>query len=112
MQQVSVVEQPLLMGDRVAGLLLEYAALLGRSRSADTVRLRVISSDGAHRTAHLLLNSASMLLARWSPSRMPEPDNAQAEAYLQQRIDSYGFGQDSLLGLFPADPDRGADARA
>jgi hypothetical protein len=96
MQQLTVSERSLLMGDHVADLLLAYAALLGSARGADTVSVRVIASDGAHETMRLLLNAASRLLAEPSPSRMPEPDNAVVEAYLQRRIDSYAFDERDL----------------
>jgi hypothetical protein len=97
MQHLSVSEDSLLVGDRMAELLLAYASLLGSGRSADTIRVQVIGSDGALETAQILLNAASRLLSRPSSSHMPEPDNALAEAYLQRRIDSYAFGESELL---------------
>ena len=109
MQNVSVAERPLLMGDHVADLLLVYAAVLGATTSADTVKVRVVGHDGAHRTAQLLLNGASRLLSETSSSQVPEPDNAALEAYLQQRIDSHRLPHDVLAGLHTDVDEAGTD---
>jgi hypothetical protein len=101
MQRVSVAETPLLMGDRVAGLLLRYAALLGRTASADTVRVSVLDGDGDPGQALLLLNGASRLVSQSTGSSLREPDNAEAEAYLQRRIDGYAWVESPLFGLPP-----------
>jgi hypothetical protein len=91
MKHLSMADKSLLVGDEAADTLLEYAALLARLSSGDSLRLRAIGADGDEVTATLLLNSGTVLIAETSTSSLPEPDNGAAVSYMRGRIDSYGW---------------------
>lgn len=87
MQHLTVVDKSLLVGDEVAEVLLEYAALLGDSAGADTVRINAISADGNHVIASVLLNAGVGLVAETANSQLPEPENGEAVEYMRSRLD-------------------------
>jgi hypothetical protein len=89
MQRLTVAQRSFLVGDAVTALVLEYAALLGRIRSSDIVRLAVLDEDQEARTSiAVLLNTGTQLLAEEAGDG-PEPDNAAAERYLRGRLGTY-----------------------
>lgn len=99
MKHLTMTDKSLLVGDETASLLLEYAALLGKSNSADTVTFHAFSSDGDEVEASLLLNSGTSVMIESTHTSLPEPGNADVEAYLRDRIDSYTLNTpDELLG--------------
>jgi hypothetical protein len=84
-----VADKTLLVGDGVADLLLRYAALLAQLRSGDSVTVQATDADGNDVTAGILLNSGTALVIESASTRLPEPDNAEAEQYLRSRIAGY-----------------------
>lgn len=100
MQHMLVADKSLLVGDAVAELVLQYAALLGRIGSADTVKLRAFGSDGDEVVAGLLLNAGTVLVIETSSTSLTDPDNAEAEAYLRERI--AGYSPDDATPFGPA----------
>lgn len=86
MKHVVYAEKTLLVGDRAADLALEYGAALASNGKADTISLHAIGSDGDAVLATLLLDAGSNLIAETTNSTLDEPDNAEAEAYMQDRI--------------------------
>lgn len=86
MKHVTYSDKSLLLGDEAADLLIEYAAVLGRARSADRVDMNAISSDGDDVVATFLVDGAAPLMAETAHSSLPEPDNAKALAYIRERI--------------------------
>src|ERR1700709_602410 len=88
MKHITYSDKSVLVGDEAADALLEYAALLGRKTSADTVQLAIIGPDGNEGVATFLLNSGAVIMAESTNSALPEPDNSEALAYMKERIAS------------------------
>lgn len=84
-----VGDKTLLVGNETADLLLRYSALIARIGSGDSVSIRAIDADGNAVTAGILLNGGTALVIETASADLPEPDNAEVEAYLRSRIDSY-----------------------
>lgn len=85
MKHVTFAEKSL-VGDDVADLLLEYAALMAANGHADTVNVRAFGADGQEVVATLLLNNGAPIMAETSHTSMVEPDNAEALEYMRERI--------------------------
>ena len=85
-----MADKSLLVGSEAADLLTQYAALVARINSGDAVTLRAIGTDGGEVEATFVLNSGTVLIAESTDSRVPEPDNSDTEAYLRDRLASYG----------------------
>jgi hypothetical protein len=97
MRHVTIAGKSLLVGDEVAATLVQYATLLGKLNSADNVTIRSIGVDGAQVDAVFLLNSGTVMMTESTVSRLPEPENADAVAYMQdrlQRYETYSFPDD------------------
>jgi hypothetical protein len=86
-KHVTVGEKALLVGDEVADLLIEYAALLATASRGDSVQVRAVGADGDEVVATFLLNPGVVMMAETTRSSLPEPDNTEAEAYLRERIE-------------------------
>lgn len=98
MQRLTVAQRSFLVGDAVTALVLEYAALLGRIRSSDIVRLAALDEDQEARVSiALLVNTGTQLLAEEAGDG-PEPDNAPAERYLRGRLETYTGAAVAPLG--------------
>jgi hypothetical protein len=86
MMHVTFGTKSLLIGDRAAETLLEYAALIAQLGGGDTVDLRAVNADGNSVTASFLLDSGTPLMAETTTSDLPEPDNDEAVAYMTHEI--------------------------
>lgn len=86
MKQVMYAEKSLLMGDEVVDLMMEYAVLLARKTSADSVDIEAIGTDGSPVTATFLIGPATIMVAETARSSFPEPKNTAAVEYLKQQI--------------------------
>lgn len=86
---MTIADKSLLIGDEVADLLISYGALLGKVGSADHVLVRSIGVDGEEVEANYLLNSGTVLMVESTRSKLPEPDNGEAIAYMQDRLQHY-----------------------
>ncbi|HEV7743326.1 MAG TPA: hypothetical protein VGO65_13005 [Pseudolysinimonas sp.] len=86
MKHVTMADKSLLIGDEAADLLIEYAALLARADSADTVSLNAYGDDGDPVEVTFLLNSGTVLLIESSDSVVTEPENYAGVAYLREHI--------------------------
>jgi hypothetical protein len=75
----------MLIGDEVAELLVEYAALIGRLGSADHVPLHVLNAQGEAVVVDVLLNSGTVLLVESTNSPFEEPDDAGTLELLRAR---------------------------
>ena len=80
-------ENSLLMGDEVVDLMMEYAVLLARQASADSVDVAAISAGGDEVTATFLIGPATIMVAETSRSALPEPENGSAVSYLKEKIE-------------------------
>jgi hypothetical protein len=84
-----MAEKSLLIGDRVAALLVQYAVLIAKSGSADAVQLHALGIDGEQVVATLLLNGGTVLIAESTESSLPEPDNRALIDYLQSNLEGF-----------------------
>lgn len=96
---LTFVGKSLLVGDEVAELVVEYAAMLARSGGADTVRLMAYGAGGDEVQALLLLSQGAPVMAETSHADKPEPDNRDIVSYMRQRLArsgavSFGFPLD------------------
>jgi hypothetical protein len=99
MQHVTMADKSLLVGDEVARLLLEYAALVAQVGTGSTVQVNAIDGSGDAVVASFLLNAGTVLMVESTHSPLPEPENGEAEADLRARLDSYAFNENDLIGL-------------
>src|ERR1700712_2921149 len=86
MQHITFGDKSLLVGDEVADTLLDYAALLTREESGDTVKVAAISSDGDAVTASFLLGSGVSMMSETTHSNLPEPENAEIVEYMKEAM--------------------------
>lgn len=100
---VTMADKSLLIGDATSDLLIRYAALLGKTGSADSVSVRAISGDGDEVVAQILLNSGTTLMAETTRSSVPEPNNRDVDEYLRERLAQYSLS-DELDELERPDP--------
>lgn len=75
------------MGDRAAKLLVEYATELARRGGADNVTLRAVGSDGDAVEVTFLIDTGSNLVIESATASGLEPDNSEAEAEMEARMD-------------------------
>jgi hypothetical protein len=87
MKHLTYADKSLLVGDVIADLLLEYAALLASNDIADTVDVSAIGSDGDEVTATFLLGQGAPLMSETTHSGIPEPDNQKSEVYVREQIE-------------------------
>ena len=85
MRYISYAETVFATDDRVAELLLEYAATLARSSSADTVTVPGRVGDGGVEAVSILVGPASQMTT-WSDAEPFGVDVADAVADLERRI--------------------------
>lgn len=83
MKHLTYGDKSLLVGDAVADTLLEYAALLTREASGDTVTVSAVSSDGDEVEASFLLGPGTTMMAETSTTSLPEPENADVVEYMK-----------------------------
>lgn len=86
MKHLTVESKDLLIGDEAADLLTQYAAIVADRAMGDRVELHAFSSDGDEVVATIVLSTGTTLLTETSHNRLPEPDNAEAIAYLREKI--------------------------
>ena len=86
MKHLTYSNTSLYVGDEVAEVLLNYAAMLASNNQADTVELQVAETGGDEVLATLLLDGGTLLMTETTASAAPEPDNAKAIAYMKKRM--------------------------
>lgn len=75
-----------LVDDGIAEAIVEYAVLLARKESADSVEIDAIDDDGVRRQVTLLIGPATMMTIETSMSELTPPDNAAPIATVRERI--------------------------
>lgn len=86
MKHLTFADKDFLVGDALADAVLEYAAVLGETRSADSIDIRAIGADGDEIEATFFLSAGVPLVAETTRSSLPEPDNAETVAYIEARL--------------------------
>ncbi len=106
MKHPTYADKSLLVGDDIADLMLEYAALLGSNSIADTVEVQAVGSDGDEVVANFLLGEGAPLMTETTHSTIPEPENLESEVYMREQI----ARPTSAAGPVPVEQsERGAD---
>jgi hypothetical protein len=85
MRHISYAESTFTTDEQLATLLLEYATLLARASSADTVTIPGRVGDGEVEQVALLVGPASQI-ASWSDDEPFGVDVTRARADLERRI--------------------------
>lgn len=86
MKKLVVGGTALLVGDDAADAIVEYAAVLARAGSADTVELRAIDPSGRGVQAYYALTATCAAMAQSTDSSGPEPDNTEIVNYINAQI--------------------------
>jgi hypothetical protein len=86
MKHITFADKNFLVGDSTADAVLEYAAMLGQARSADTIDLVAIGADGDEVRATMFLSAGVPLVSESTTSTLPEPDNRETMAYIESRL--------------------------
>jgi hypothetical protein len=78
-----------IVGDEVAGVMLEYAAALASHHAAEPLTFRAVNSGGDFEDASFLLGPASQIAVERAEDG-DEPDNTEAIAFMRRRITELG----------------------
>ncbi|KQR46142.1 hypothetical protein ASF82_00945 [Frigoribacterium sp. Leaf164] len=106
MKHITFADKDFLVGDAIADAVLEYAAMLGETGSADSIDLTAYGADGDVVSATLFLSAGVALVAESTNSPLPEPDNAETVAYIEGRLAQRIAPHDVQPSALPA---QGAD---
>jgi hypothetical protein len=86
MKHITYADKSLLVGDEAADTITEYAAVLAKHGSADTVTLAAYGADGSDVEGTFVLDQGTVLMAETTHSSIPEPDNADAVMQMREKI--------------------------
>ncbi|KQR64585.1 hypothetical protein [Frigoribacterium sp. Leaf172] len=86
MKHITFADKNFLVGDSTADAVMDYAAMLGQGRTADTIELNAIGADGDEVRATLFLSAGVPLISESTTSTLPEPDNTAAVMYIESRL--------------------------
>ena len=86
MRHVTYGDKPILIGDEVAAVLLEYAAQVARAGGGDSITLRAIDTDGNDVEVTFLLDAGATLMSQTATTSVQEPDNSEAIAFMRERL--------------------------
>jgi hypothetical protein len=86
MKRIMYAGGSFLTSDAVAASLLDLAAALARRNTADTLKVPIVTADGAASTATLVIGPASQVLAEDVASEGDDPDfSIQTAAFDKRR---------------------------
>jgi hypothetical protein len=77
------------VADEFADAVLDFAAALARTSAAETLNFNAVSKKGKPKRVSFLLGPASSLVIESTDRRGKEPDNAEALAFLQGRMNEH-----------------------
>jgi hypothetical protein len=86
MKHVTYADKSVLVGDEAADTLTEYAALLARHESADTVTLHAYGADSDDVDATFVLDAGTILMSETTHSSIPEPDNSDEIMRMREQM--------------------------
>jgi hypothetical protein len=86
MKAVTYAENSWLLGDEAADTLMDYAVVLARIDSADSVEVLALGPDGTEQSVSFLIGPATMMTAQSSDSSVDAPDNRDAVTLIRERI--------------------------
>ncbi|MCU1440994.1 MAG: hypothetical protein JWP85_1991 [Rhodoglobus sp.] len=85
-KQITYSDSSWLVGDDAADAIIEYAVLLARIESADSVRVAALGANGREQDVTFLIGPATMMTAETTESGLAEPDNSEAIADMHRRM--------------------------
>lgn len=86
MKSITYAENSWLMGDAAADAVVEYAVLLARTGSADSVDMNALTMEGTPCILTLVIGPATMMTAATLDSSYAEPDNTEALTIIHERM--------------------------
>jgi len=107
MKHLTYSDKSVLVGDEAAETLVDYAAMIAKTGSADSITLAAIGAEGDQVQATFLLTQGTTLMAETSTSTAPEPDNSHAIQYMNDRL--YAILSPSQVQPEAATPDEPGD---
>ena len=90
MKRIHYASGSLLTGDKIADVLVGYAAALATNEAAAEVRAPALSADGTVGPVLLLLGPASQIMAEDEHSEHPEVEDAEFVAECEKQIAALG----------------------
>ena len=87
MKHVTYSQKSLFLGDEAADLLIEYARLVAKSQTSDTVTVPAVGSDGNQVRATFLLTTSTIIMVESTDSDFAGPLDEGTVEDLRQRID-------------------------
>ena len=86
MKHLTFADKNLLIDDALADALMDYVDVLLEHGTGDTVDFHALGSDGDEVTASIVMSAGMPLMTESSRNALPEPDNAEAVAYIEERM--------------------------
>ena len=86
MKNLAYGEVHFLVDDEAADAIVEYAVLMAKTGSADSVTLFVLGPDGNHEQTKFAIGPATMISAETTRSELEQPDNSEALAYMREKM--------------------------
>ena len=83
-------EVQFLVDDESADAIVDYAVLMAKTGSADSVTLYVIGPDGNREQTKFAIGPASMVSAETTRSELEQPDNSAAIEYMRKKTELFG----------------------
>ena len=85
MKHVTYADKNLMVGDETADTLIAYATALAVAKTADSVQINALGTEGEPVVATFLLDTGAPLMVETSPSTLDEPDNVEVTEYMTKR---------------------------
>jgi hypothetical protein len=85
-KSITYAEQSWLVGDEVSDALVDYAVLLARTNSADSIDMNALSTKGEPKVLTLVIGPATMMTLASADDSNPEPDNTDALVIMRERM--------------------------
>lgn len=86
MKDILYADETLMLGDEVAETLMQFALHLTKAGTADLVHVNAVDSEDNEVTATFVVGLATPLLMKTCESTRPEPDNAAALQYMNEKL--------------------------
>lgn len=86
MKRITYSAVSMLVGDDVAGVLLDYAALLASTKDADTVTITGYDAHGEEMTVRFVISTGVSLASSAAVTDLPDPDNANILMYIREQM--------------------------
>jgi hypothetical protein len=90
MKRIHYASGSLVTGDKIADVLLSYAAVLATNEAAAEVRAPALSGDGTVGSVLLLLGPASQMMAEDEQSEHPDVEDAEFVAACEKQMAAMG----------------------